>query len=64
MPAVAPPPYPIPEPVVSQCVATASRTYGVPELVIRSILGTRKTGAFVSLVVGLSTAAGMLYGAL
>ena len=38
MPAVAPPPYPIPEPVVSQCVATASRTYGVPELVIRSIL--------------------------
>ena len=32
-------------------------------LVIRSILGTRKTVAFVSLVVGLSTAAGMLYGA-
>ena len=32
-------------------------------LVIRSILGTRKTGAFVSLVVALSTAAGMLYGA-
>ena len=33
-----PAPHPIPEPVVSQCVATASRTYGVPELVIRSIL--------------------------
>ncbi len=32
-------------------------------LVIRSILGTRKTVAFVSLVVGLSTAAGMVYGA-
>ena len=32
-------------------------------LVIRSILGTRKTVAFVSLVVVLSTAAGMLYGA-
>jgi uncharacterized membrane protein YraQ (UPF0718 family) len=33
-------------------------------LVIRSVMGTRKTLAFVALVVGLSTVAGMLYGAL
>ena len=33
-------------------------------LVIRSVMGTRKTIAFVALVVGLSTVAGMLYGAL
>jgi len=33
-------------------------------LVIRSVLGTRKTLAFVSLVVVLSTVAGLLYGAL
>jgi len=33
-------------------------------LVIRSIMGTRKTVVFVSLVVGLSTVAGMVYGAI
>ncbi len=32
-------------------------------LVIRSVIGTRKTAAFVGLVVALSTAAGLLYGA-
>jgi uncharacterized protein len=32
-------------------------------LVIRSVLGTRKTAAFVGLVVALSTIAGMIYGA-
>lgn len=31
-------PYPVPEPVVTECVSTASATYGVPELVIRAIL--------------------------
>jgi hypothetical protein len=34
----APAPYPVPEPVVAECVSTASRTYAVPELVIRTIL--------------------------
>ena len=33
-------------------------------LVIRSIVGTKKTVVYVSLVVGLSTIAGMLFGAL
>ena len=33
-------------------------------LVIHSVLGTRKTGAFIVLVVALSTVAGLLYGAL
>ena len=33
-------------------------------LVIRSVLGTRKTAAFVVLVVLLSTTAGVIYGAL
>lgn len=32
-------------------------------LVIRSVMGTKKTSVFVGLVIGLSTAAGMLYGA-
>ena len=32
-------------------------------LVIRSVLGTRKTAAFIALVVALSTMAGMIYGA-
>jgi uncharacterized membrane protein YraQ (UPF0718 family) len=33
-------------------------------LVIRSIMGTRKTVAFVSLVIVMSTITGMLYGAI
>ena len=33
-------------------------------LVIRSVLGTKKTLAFLGLVVTLSTAAGLLYGAM
>jgi len=33
-------------------------------LVIRSVLGTKKTIAFVGLVIALSTIAGMAYGAL
>ncbi len=33
-------------------------------LVIRSVLGTRKTVVFVSLVIGMATAAGMIYGAI
>ena len=33
-------------------------------LVIRSVLGTKKTGAFVGLVIVLSTVAGLLYGAM
>jgi uncharacterized membrane protein YraQ (UPF0718 family) len=33
-------------------------------LVIRSVLGTKKTGAFVILVILFSTIAGMIYGAL
>ena len=33
-------------------------------LVIRSVMGTKKTVVFVSLVVVISTLAGMLYGAL
>jgi hypothetical protein len=33
-------------------------------LVIRSIMGTRKTVVFVALVVVMATAAGMIYGAL
>ncbi|NMC74676.1 MAG: hypothetical protein GYA56_10025, partial [Geobacteraceae bacterium] len=33
-------------------------------LVIRSIMGTQKTVVFVSLVIGLSTIAGMLFGAI
>lgn len=31
-------PYPVPEQVLTECVSTASRTYGVPEVVIRAIL--------------------------
>jgi uncharacterized membrane protein YraQ (UPF0718 family) len=33
-------------------------------LVIRSVIGTKKTAVFVGLVVVLSTAAGIIYGAL
>ena len=33
-------------------------------LVIRSVLGTKKTVAFVGLVIVLSTVAGLLYGAM
>jgi uncharacterized membrane protein YraQ (UPF0718 family) len=33
-------------------------------LVIRSVLGTKKTVVYVSLVVGLSTLAGLAYGSL
>jgi hypothetical protein len=33
-------------------------------LVIRSVLGTKKTVTYVALVIALSTAAGMAYGAL
>jgi hypothetical protein len=33
-------------------------------LVIRSVMGTKRTVVFISLVIGLSTVAGMSYGAL
>lgn len=35
---VATTPYPVPDKVLTECVSTASTTYGVPELVIRAIL--------------------------
>ena len=35
---VATTPYPVPEQKLTECVSTASATYGVPELVIRAIL--------------------------